>query len=56
MIPIRRLKKVAIVQSDYIPWKGYFDLINLVDEFKSEGIELKYVDYSGYREYSLSSL
>lgn len=26
-------KKVAIVQSCYIPWKGYFDLINMVDEF-----------------------
>jgi len=26
-------KKVAIVQSNYIPWKGYFDLISLVDEF-----------------------
>jgi hypothetical protein len=26
-------KSVAIVQSNYIPWKGYFDLINLVDEF-----------------------
>lgn len=26
-------KKAAIVQSSYIPWKGYFDLINLVDEF-----------------------
>ncbi len=26
-------KKVAIVQSNYIPWKGYFDIINLVDEF-----------------------
>jgi hypothetical protein len=26
-------KKIAIVQSNYIPWKGYFDLINLVDEF-----------------------
>jgi WbqC-like protein family len=25
--------KVAIVQSNYIPWKGYFDLINSVDEF-----------------------
>jgi hypothetical protein len=24
---------VAIVQSSYIPWKGYFDLIGLVDEF-----------------------
>jgi hypothetical protein len=27
------LKKVAIVQSNYIPWKGYFDLIHAVDEF-----------------------
>jgi hypothetical protein len=26
-------RKVAIVQSNYIPWKGYFDLINSVDEF-----------------------
>jgi len=26
-------KKVAIVQSNYIPWKGYFDLINSVDVF-----------------------
>jgi hypothetical protein len=26
-------KTLAIVQSNYIPWKGYFDLINLVDEF-----------------------
>ncbi len=26
-------KCVAIVQSCYIPWKGYFDLINKVDEF-----------------------
>lgn len=26
-------KSVAIVQSCYIPWKGYFDLINSVDEF-----------------------
>lgn len=26
-------KSVAIVQSCYIPWKGYFDLINRVDEF-----------------------
>lgn len=30
---IRTAKTVAIVQSNYIPWKGYFDLINLVDEF-----------------------
>ena len=27
------MKKVAIVQSNYIPWKGYFDLVNAVDEF-----------------------
>ena len=27
------MKRVAIVQSCYIPWKGYFDLINSVDEF-----------------------
>jgi hypothetical protein len=27
------MKKVAIVQSNYIPWKGYFDMINMVDEF-----------------------
>ena len=25
--------KVAILQSNYIPWKGYFDLIAAVDEF-----------------------
>jgi hypothetical protein len=25
--------RVAIVQSNYIPWKGYFDLIDAVDEF-----------------------
>jgi hypothetical protein len=27
------MKRVAIIQSNYIPWKGYFDIINLVDEF-----------------------
>ena len=27
------MKKIAIVQSNYIPWKGYFDLISSVDEF-----------------------
>ena len=26
-------KKVAILQSNYIPWKGYFDIIGSVDEF-----------------------
>ena len=29
----RGMKKLAIVQSNYIPWKGYFDLIAAVDEF-----------------------
>lgn len=28
-----RSKRCAILQSNYIPWKGYFDLINSVDEF-----------------------
>jgi len=33
-LPARAVaKSVAIVQSNYIPWKGYFDLINSVDEF-----------------------
>lgn len=27
------MKRIAISQSDYIPWKGYFDLIAAVDEF-----------------------
>jgi len=27
------MKKVAIVQSNYIPWKGYFDMLAAVDEF-----------------------
>lgn len=34
-VPDRRpgAKRIAIVQSNYIPWKGYFDIINSVDEF-----------------------
>jgi len=28
-----RMKRIAILQSNYIPWKGYFDIINSVDEF-----------------------
>jgi hypothetical protein len=28
-----RATRVAIVQSNYIPWKGYFDLIAQVDQF-----------------------
>lgn len=27
------MKKIAISQSNYIPWKGYFDMINSVDVF-----------------------
>ena len=27
------LKRLAILQSNYIPWKGYFDIIHDVDEF-----------------------
>jgi len=27
------LKKIVITQSNYIPWKGFFDAINLADEF-----------------------
>ena len=26
-------RKIAILQSNYIPWKGYFDIISKVDEF-----------------------
>lgn len=33
LIEPRKIKKVAILQSNYIPWKGYFDLIASVDEF-----------------------
>ncbi|QLA15808.1 WbqC family protein [Desulfolutivibrio sulfoxidireducens] len=27
------MKKIAVLQSNYIPWKGYFDIIGMVDEF-----------------------
>lgn len=27
------MKRLAILQSNYVPWKGYFDLIASVDEF-----------------------
>lgn len=30
---MKQQKKIAILQSNYIPWKGYFDIINMVDEF-----------------------
>lgn len=32
-IEMRMGKRVAIVQSNYIPWRGYFDLIRSCDEF-----------------------
>jgi len=32
-LPNQGLKKVAILQSSYIPWKGYFNIIKAVDEF-----------------------
>ena len=27
------MKKLAVSQSNYIPWKGYFDMIAAVDQF-----------------------
>lgn len=27
------MKRVAVLQSNYLPWKGYFDIIAAVDEF-----------------------
>ena len=27
------MKKIAVLQSNYIPWKGYFDIIHDADEF-----------------------
>ena len=33
LAPTMRPSRLAVVQSNYIPWKGYFDLINSVDEF-----------------------
>lgn len=31
--PNLRMTRLAIIQSNYVPWKGYFDMIGLVDEF-----------------------
>ena len=30
---VKKSKKIALLQPNYIPWKGYFDIINSVDEF-----------------------
>lgn len=30
---VHATKRIAIIQSNYIPWKGYFDMIAAVDEF-----------------------
>lgn len=30
---MKKDKKIAVLQSNYIPWKGYFDIIAAVDEF-----------------------
>jgi hypothetical protein len=27
------MKRVAAIQSNYVPWRGYFDVVGLVDEF-----------------------
>ncbi|NTW98457.1 MAG: WbqC family protein, partial [Geobacteraceae bacterium] len=27
------MRTIAVLQSNYIPWKGYFDLVNDVDLF-----------------------
>ncbi|MFW1485263.1 WbqC family protein, partial [Vibrio parahaemolyticus] len=33
MSDLQSTRKIAILQSSYIPWKGYFDQINSVAEF-----------------------
>ena len=33
VITTPRTKRIAILQSNYIPWKGYFDIIKSVDDF-----------------------
>ena len=38
------MKKVAIIQSNYIPWKGYFDIIHDVDLFIIDD-ELQYTKH-----------
>lgn len=52
------MKKVAILQSNYIPWKGYFDMIAAVDEFifTDMNIKLSWFDYSGYLKHPNSGV
>ncbi len=33
MSPLPPTHRVAVLQSSYMPWKGYFDIIHAVDEF-----------------------
>lgn len=33
LLPNHKTKRVGIIQSSYIPWRGYFDFINSVDLF-----------------------
>jgi hypothetical protein len=33
VITTPRTRRIAILQSNYIPWKGYFDIIRSVDDF-----------------------
>jgi len=30
--------RIAIVQSSYVPWKGYFDLMRSVDELDRKSV------------------
>ncbi len=46
------MKKVAIVQSNYIPWKGYFDLIAAVEAIcfpQEKVLALMILDFLAFR-------
>jgi len=45
------MKRVAIIQSNYVPWKGYFDFINMVDHFVLYD-DVQYTSY-GWRNRNL---
>ena len=36
---IRARKQLSIIQSAYIPWKGFFDLVNRCDEYVDSRIQ-----------------